>query len=214
MPVSDLDGARVALRDGKPAELLGLAECGWLDAKDGVYQLDDPAKAEELVKDVAGFANAKAGGLLLVGVSTRKEHDREILDQVRPVPRALVDLDRHRKLIRERVIPPPRGVSVEWIDCGQGTGVLMVDVPAQPPACLPYVVPGPGGDCQPRVGGGPGPGGRRDTVAAAGRDPAPSGRRMGGHGRPQRGVPDWPDRASGHGGPPGTAVRRVGLPDR
>ena len=143
MPVSDLDGARAALRDGKPAELLGLAECGWLDAKDGVYQLDDPAKAEELVKDVAGFANAKGGGLLLVGVSTRKEHDWEILDQVRPVPRALVDLDRHRKLIRERVIPPPRGVSVEWVDCGQGAGLLVIDVPAQPPACLPYVVPGP-----------------------------------------------------------------------
>ena len=108
---------------------------------------------------MAGFANAKANGPLLVGVSTRKEHDREILDQVRPVPRALVDLDRHRKLIRERVIPPPRGVSVEWIDCGQGTGVLAIDVPAQPPACLPYVVPGPDRDCQPRVGGGPGPGG-------------------------------------------------------
>jgi hypothetical protein len=92
---------------------------------------------------VAGFANAKAGGLLLVGVSTRKEHDREILDQVRPVPHGLVDLDRHRKLIRERVIPPPRGVSVEWVDCGQGTGVLVIDVPAQPTACLPYVVPGP-----------------------------------------------------------------------
>jgi len=54
-----------------------------------------------------------------------------------------VDLDRHRKLIRERVIPPPRGVSVEWIDCGQGTGMLVIDVPVQPPACLPYVVPGP-----------------------------------------------------------------------
>ncbi len=143
MPVSDIDGARAVLGNGKPAELLGLAECGWLDVKDGVYQLDDPAKAEELVKDVAGFANANAGGLLLVGFSTKKEHDREILDKVRPVPRALVDLDRHRKLIRERVIPPPRGVSVAWIDCGQKTGVLVIDVPAQPPACLPYVVPGP-----------------------------------------------------------------------
>jgi hypothetical protein len=143
VPVSNIDGARAALRVGKPAELLGLAECGWLDAKDGVYQLDDPAKAEELVKDVAGFANAQAGGLLLVGFATRKEHDREILDQVRPVPRALVDLDRHRKLIRERLIPPPRGVSVEWVDCGQDAGVLVINVPAQPPACLPYVVPGP-----------------------------------------------------------------------
>jgi hypothetical protein len=68
--------------------LLGLAECGWLDAKDGIYQLDDPAGAEELAKDVAAFANAKGGGLLLVGFSTRKEHDGEVLDRVRPVPRA------------------------------------------------------------------------------------------------------------------------------
>ena len=97
MPVSDVEGARAALRKGEPAELLGLAECGWLDAKEGVYQLDDPAKAEELVKDVAGFANASTGGLLLVGFSTRKEHDREILDEVRPVPRRNLSTSvRHR----------------------------------------------------------------------------------------------------------------------
>jgi hypothetical protein len=143
VPVSDIDEARVALRAGKPGELLGVPECGWLDAKGGVYQLDDPVGAEELVKDVAGFANARAGGLVVVGFSTRKEHDGEILDAVRPVPRTQVDLDRHRKLIRERVIPPPRGVSVEWIDCGSGNGVLIIDVPAQPTARLPHVVPGP-----------------------------------------------------------------------
>src|SRR6185312_4811961 len=34
-------------------------------------------------------------------------------------------------------------VSVEWINCGPGNGVLVIDVPAQPTACLPYVVPGP-----------------------------------------------------------------------
>jgi hypothetical protein len=133
----------MTIRDRRLTDLLSVPECGWLDVKGGIYQLDDPAKVEELVKDVAGFANSRAGGLLLVGFSTRKEHDREIIDQVRPVPRALVDLDRHRKLIRERVIPPPRGVTVDWIDCGNDTGVLVIDVPAQPSACLPYVVLGP-----------------------------------------------------------------------
>jgi hypothetical protein len=39
--------------------------------------------------------------------------------------------------------PWPRGVTVDWIDCGNDTGVLVIDVPAQPSACLPYVVPGP-----------------------------------------------------------------------
>ncbi len=116
MPVNDIDSARTALRAGSPEELLGLAECGWLDAKGGIYRLDDPAGAEELAKDVAAFANAKTGGLLLVGFGTRKEYDSEILDRVRPVPRGLVDLDRHRKLIRERVIPSPRDVTVEWVE--------------------------------------------------------------------------------------------------
>jgi hypothetical protein len=142
VPVVNIDDARAALRAGRPEELLGVAECGWLDVKSGIYQLDDPASAEELAKDVAAFANTKTGGLLLIGYGTRKEHDVEVIDQVRPVPRTLVDLDRHRKLIRERVIPAPREVVVEWIGCEDGKGILQVDVPAQPPARLPHVVSG------------------------------------------------------------------------
>jgi hypothetical protein len=122
MPVIDIDSARAALRAGRPEDLLGLAECAWLDAKGGIYRLDTPAGPEELAKDVTAFANARTGGLLLVGFGTRKEHDGEILDQVRPVPRSLVDLDRHRKLIRERVIPSPRDASVEWIPCDDDKG--------------------------------------------------------------------------------------------
>lgn len=112
--------------------------------KGGVYRLDDLGGAEELAKDVAAFANVRTGGLLLVGFGTRKEHDSEVLDQVRPVPRSLVDLDRYRKLIRERVIPAPREVSVEWVSCGDGKGVMVIDVPAQPPGRLPHVVARPG----------------------------------------------------------------------
>jgi hypothetical protein len=73
VPATDIDSARTALRAGRPEELLGLAECGWLDAKGGIYRLDEPAGPQELAKDVAGFANVGTGGLLLVGFSTRKE---------------------------------------------------------------------------------------------------------------------------------------------
>src|ERR1035441_5821682 len=124
-------------------ELIGLAECAWLDVKKGVYELDTPAGAEELVKDVAAFANAPSDGLLVVGFSTVKEHGEEIIAAHRPVPRDLVDTDQHRKLIRERIMPPPRGLAVDWIDSGDSKGVLVIDVPAQPSARLPHVVPGP-----------------------------------------------------------------------
>jgi hypothetical protein len=63
--VKDIEGARAALRAGRPVDLLGLAECGWLDAKAGVYRLDDPAKALELAKDAAAFANTGTGGMIL-----------------------------------------------------------------------------------------------------------------------------------------------------
>jgi hypothetical protein len=76
VPVDDLEAARAALRDGKLTDLLGVPECVWLDVKSGIYPLHDTAGAEELVKDVAGFANSRTGGLLLVGFSTRSEHDR------------------------------------------------------------------------------------------------------------------------------------------
>ena len=79
MPAKDIDGARAALRDNQPTELIGLAECAWLDVKEGVYQLEDPVGAEELVKDSAAFANVPSGGLLLVGFSTVREHGEEII---------------------------------------------------------------------------------------------------------------------------------------
>src|SRR6202035_896742 len=94
---------RELVRAGQPEGLVGLAECSWLDVKGEVYILDRPHGAEELLKDVAAFANAQDGGILLMGFTTRKENDQEVIDQVRPVPRAVVDLDRYRKLL-DRII--------------------------------------------------------------------------------------------------------------
>ena len=34
-------------------------------------------------------------------------------------------------------------VRLDWADCGQDKGILVIDVPAQPAACLPFLVPGP-----------------------------------------------------------------------
>jgi hypothetical protein len=77
-----------------------------------------------------------------VGFSTRPDNGQEIIDQLRPLPREKVDLDRHRKLL-DRIIPVPLYVTMDWIDCGGDKGILAINVPAQPPAALPYVVPGP-----------------------------------------------------------------------
>lgn len=145
VPATNLRTAREALNDNDPTALLGLREGPWLDAKSGIYDLKSPSGAEELAKDVAAFSNTPYGGLIVVGIGTRVDDQGEVLEKLKPVPRDLVDLDRHRKLIRERITPPPRQVTVEWIDQEAGQGVMYIDIPAQPRGCLPYVVAAPAG---------------------------------------------------------------------
>ncbi|MFD7999709.1 AlbA family DNA-binding domain-containing protein [Streptomyces mirabilis] len=145
MVTKSIEGVRQALRDRKFDELVGLRECNWLDVKSGPYQFTQPAGAEELAKDVAAFANTAGGGLLLIGFKTVADHDSEIISELRPIPRSLVDLDRHRKLIYERIVPTVRDLRVEWIVCEDPKGVLCIDIPDQPAGARPFAVPGPNG---------------------------------------------------------------------
>ena len=155
----DLKSALAALDAHEPASLLGLRETQWLDAKKDPYQLDDPKAAEELIKDVAAFANG-GGGVIVMGIATRPEHDEEILDHIVGVDPSAVDLDRIRKQIRQRITPAPHGVRVGWSGADGEPRVVFIDIPAQAAATL-LVVPAPVG----RHGSA-----RTDTVAVPMRD--------------------------------------------
>lgn len=145
VPTDTLQLARAALRAGDPAALLGVREGPWLDAKGGIYELGSPSGAEELAKDVAAFANTEHGGLIVIGIGTLPDAHGEVLDRLKPIAHNLVDLDRHRKLIRERVTPSPRDICVAWIDLGNGRGVLYIDIPEQPRSNKPHLVAAPAG---------------------------------------------------------------------
>jgi hypothetical protein len=142
---SDLQRVRHALRRSDLAAVLGEREDVWLDVKSGVYRLDQARGPEELAKDVAAFANTLEGGLILVGFSTREDHEGEVVEALNPVPRKLVDLDRHRQVIATRVIPALRDVSVTWIPSDSELGVLVIDIPAQPRSSQLFAVPAPTG---------------------------------------------------------------------
>ncbi|MFD7645079.1 RNA-binding domain-containing protein [Kitasatospora sp. NPDC059795] len=146
MPETGLEQARTALYANDPSALLGLLECRWLDAKGAPYELKNPSAVEELAKDVASFANSTGGGVIVLGIGTRLENGQEILDRLMPFDRSSVDLDRMRKLLRERITPAPRNVSIEWIEHGgPGQGIAFIDVPPQTAGNLPYVVAAPNG---------------------------------------------------------------------
>ncbi|MBU2669936.1 ATP-binding protein [Actinoplanes bogorensis] len=133
---------------------VGTPESAVLDVKSGVYPLDDTAGAGELIKDVAAFANSR-GGLLLVGFGTRVDNGREIIDKVKPVPARLVDVDRYRKLVRDRVRPLIRDLTVDFYPVDDERGVLVIDIPVQPETAKPFVVPGPDGRKMPMAAGVP-----------------------------------------------------------
>ncbi|MFI6029445.1 hypothetical protein [Amycolatopsis magusensis] len=145
MTVSGLERARQALHRDDPEVLLGERECAWLDVKERIYPLANPKGPEELAKDVAAFANTLHGGLLAVGFTTRREHGEEIVDALNPVPRRLVNLDQYRQVIATRVLPALREVTVEWISRENDTGVLVIDIPAQPRSSQLFAVPAPTG---------------------------------------------------------------------
>ncbi len=145
MPADTLQLAREALRAGDPTALLGVREGSWIDAKGGIYDLGSAPGAEELAKDVAAFANTEHGGLLVIGIGTLPDAHGEVLDRLKPIAHTLVDLDRHRKVIRERITPSPRNVQVAWIDLGNERGVLYIDIPEQPRSNRPHLVAAPAG---------------------------------------------------------------------
>ncbi|MFH9821297.1 RNA-binding domain-containing protein [Streptomyces sp. NPDC017230] len=158
--VNDLKSALAELEAHRPGSLLGLRETQWLDAKKAPYRVaDDPKAVEELTKDVAAFANG-GGGVIVVGIATRLEHDEEVLDHVVGVDPAAVNADQIRKLIRQRVSPAPRGVRIGWSGAEGDERVLFIEVPAQTDHAL-FAVPAAVGKP-----GAP----RPDTVAVPMRD--------------------------------------------
>ncbi|MFD6967387.1 RNA-binding domain-containing protein [Streptomyces sp. NPDC059949] len=153
----DLKSALAALDAHEPGSLLELRETQWLDAKAAPYELASPRAVEELAKDVGAFANG-GGGVIVIGIATRPEHDEEVLDHIVGVEPAAVNLDQIRKLIRAQITPSLRGVRVGW--SGEDERVVFIHVPAQAVDTL-FVVPAPVGK----------PGSARpDTVAVPVRD--------------------------------------------
>lgn len=150
----NIDNVRKALGAADLEALIGLEECGWMDVKSQPYMLDKGAHhKEELVKDVAAFANTPTGGLLLIGFRTSTANAVETVSHVAPVPRALVNTDTYRKLIDERVYPQVQDLELTWIGRGEGKGVLVIDIPAQPAAARPFVIPAPTGKDERPAGG-------------------------------------------------------------
>jgi hypothetical protein len=135
------DAAADVIRAGRADLLVGHAEADWLEAKSQAYG-DTMEDKVELAKDVASFANA-AGGLIVLGLKTKRRGDEDLIRSVNEVPLGAARPRALRQRIARHVFPVPEGLVVEQVPgSSAGFGVVFIRVPAQPPGRKPFIVSG------------------------------------------------------------------------
>lgn len=136
------DHAAIAdlVRAKRPDLVIGQRETSWFDAKDQPYMLSEDAQRYEFAKDVAAFANA-CGGLIVCGLRTRSDHQGDIVREHRPFDLSLVNRPTLQRVMRDWIHPTPVGVRIELIPTdGPSRGVMLIEIPRQPPQMLPLLV--------------------------------------------------------------------------
>lgn len=133
--------ARDLVRGGRADLLIGQPEGPWLDVKGRGYDLSGDAGKISLAQDVAKFANAEHGGLIIIGLEAKKVPGGEVIKSIRPVTVDGKELRRHEQAISNRLYPPPEFLSLEVVDVELGQ-VVLIDTPPQPEELKPFLVHG------------------------------------------------------------------------
>ena len=139
--------AALLVRAGLPRLLSGIPESAWIEVKKQPYNLDAPspvgtAQKIELAQDIARFANGDKDALLVVGMSSTKIDGRDIVGNLHPASLSALSPKRYQAIIDARVYPAIEGLNVQAVDLGNGRGVLLIEVPAQPGEYKPFLVHG------------------------------------------------------------------------
>jgi hypothetical protein len=130
------------IRAQRPELLVGQPESQWLEVKGKPYDLKADLEALELAKDVSAFANGPAGGLLVIGFSTRKVGGRDHLRAVVAQPIRSIDPRKYRQALERLVLPPVEGLTIEAVEVEEEKGLLVIEIPPQSPALQPFLVIG------------------------------------------------------------------------
>lgn len=143
MPLS-LSEIRQVVDTGDLTRFLGEVEGQHLDAKSQPYNFGTGIDIKrEFAKDVAAFANAD-GGCIVIGAETTKPplQAGEQISALKPLPRSLFDADQHDKIIAEWIFPMPVGVILKWYpdQITPTNGIGLVFVPMQDPTTKPFLL--------------------------------------------------------------------------
>jgi hypothetical protein len=135
--------AVVDLVAGGRADLLcGQPEGPWLDVKSAHYDLTTPKGKISLAQAVSRFANAEEGGIVVVGMSTKRIRGGELIDSIKPVPVDTATVRRYRQAIETCLFPFPVGLEIRPVETSPGEGLILVSLPSQEEELKPFLVHG------------------------------------------------------------------------
>ncbi|WP_338741962.1 ATP-binding protein [Actinomadura luteofluorescens] len=143
---TDLRSPRVTqkiLELGQASRLIGQAETDWLEVKSPPYEMKriENRWKWELASDVARFANAERGGILIIGILSKKIDGKDTLVKLTPVPRSDSRITSYMETIDRRVHPPISGLKVDEVAADKGV-IVYILVPPQVEESKPFMVQG------------------------------------------------------------------------
>ena len=130
------------VRAGFAESLVGQVEGPWLEGKGEPYRFENDEQKWELAKDVASFANADAGGVIVIGAHTKRRHGVDTIDAVKKIPLEMLNAESMRQSLRSKIRPSIEGLEIKTVDHGDGRGITYIHIPPQPDDLKPFVVSG------------------------------------------------------------------------
>ena len=131
------------LRAGRPDLLVGQHESSNLECKSQNYTLSDPAQKIEFAQDVARFANSEGGGLLVLGLKTKRDEQGDRIVRVSSLTQ-LPSAARYHRALDQMMVPPVENLTVEALPATPDgpAALVLIEVPPQPEELKPFLVAG------------------------------------------------------------------------
>lgn len=139
-----LDQIKDVLTRGAFDELIGALETELMDFKAEPYHLlSAETDKQEVSKDVASFANAR-GGVILLGVKTQKSsiHFGDEVESINPFLQTIIDPQRFHDVLQNWIYPVPYHLSIQWLpySADPTKGLIKIEIPFQPEEAKPFLI--------------------------------------------------------------------------
>ncbi|WP_081748537.1 helix-turn-helix domain-containing protein [Nocardiopsis sp. CNT312] len=129
------------LRSGKWQIFLGQPESPWLEVKSTPYRLEEETEKYELAKDICSMANSKRGGIIIIGMKSRKRNGIDTIDQITPIEKGWKLTARYKSIARNYIYPAPEDFDITYLEHNKKC-ILVMQIPRQQEEMKPYIVYG------------------------------------------------------------------------